>query len=220
MPSTSAIVNRSLRETIGPLLRDAGFTKIDPRNGWRWLDKAIWVFNIRSVGNYFSSVTGWPPGSVSVSLGVFYTFMPRDLQLKADDHHRPLPAEHQCHTRANLECGLDQDGPKGRLANPAERRRKDLWWIEPDGANTKAVASDIAISLHEFGLPWYSSNSNLASALAHLEGGRDCFVKFDRAALVARELGERDRWLKYAALAEAEANRIGRTVDRLARYGV
>ncbi|MGE3165849.1 MAG: hypothetical protein AB7O52_13165 [Planctomycetota bacterium] len=49
MTSTSAMVNRALRVSVTPVLREAGFTKIDARNGWRWLDKVVWVFNVRSV---------------------------------------------------------------------------------------------------------------------------------------------------------------------------
>ena len=69
MTSTSATVNRALRAHVAPVLREAGFARIDARNGWRWVDKTVWVVNIRAVGKYFSDVTGWPPGSVRVWRG-------------------------------------------------------------------------------------------------------------------------------------------------------
>jgi len=202
------------------LLREANFVKVDARNGWLWLEKTIWVFNIRAVGHYFSSVTGWPPGSVGVWLGIFFQFMPSDVPIRMDNEGRLLPAEHVCQMRLHLERGLDQNEGIGRLVNAAERRRSDLWWVEPDGGDSSAVAEDIARALREHGLPWFARYSNLAVALAEVESSHDCFSKFDTAAFLAREIGDRDRWHRYAMLAEATGNRIGRHIDRETRYGV
>ena len=57
-------------------------------------------------------------------------------------------------------------------------------------------------------------------ALAEVEASHDCFVKFDKAAHIARALCDRERWQKYAFLAEAEATRIERPVDRVSLYGL
>ena len=64
MASTSALLNKVLRRSVVPTLREAGFQHTDARNGWSWRDDFIWVFNIRAVGSYFSDCTGWPPGSL------------------------------------------------------------------------------------------------------------------------------------------------------------
>lgn len=101
---------------------------------------SVWVVNIRAVGHRFSSVTGWPPGSVGVWLGVFYSFIPTVGALKVDAEGRPLPAEFMCHMRSHLE--------------------------------------DIAASLRDQGLPWLSRQSDLVTALAEVEHGRDCFVEW------------------------------------------
>jgi hypothetical protein len=220
MTSTSAIVNRSLRATVSPLLCELGFEKVDARNGWRWLDKVIWVFNIRAVGSYFSDVTGWPPGSLGVWLGAYYTFMPRDLPIKVDDHGRLVPPEHVCQMRTHLDRGLQQEERTSRLRNPAERLRTDIWWVEPDGSNAATVAADIADSLRSAGAPWFTGHSDLGVTLTEVDGERDCFVKFDRAALLAREIRDQDRLRRYAALATTEAARSGRPNDGRARYGV
>jgi hypothetical protein len=220
MTSTSAIVNRALRAHVAPILREAGFAKIDARNGWRWLDRTVWVFNIRAVGNYFSGVTGWPPGSVGVWLGVFYSFMPTDLRVTVGNEGQPLPAEHLCQMRSHLEPTLDQSQHLERLPNPAERHRKDIWWIEPDGSNAASAAADIASALTRQGIPWFKAHSNLVATLSEVESSRDCFVKFDTAALLAREVGDRAKLLKYAERADAESRRIGRSLDPKARYGV
>jgi hypothetical protein len=76
MASPSAVVNTSLRTHVVPVLREAGFEKVDARNVWAWRDHAVWVFNIRAVGPRFSEVTGWPPSSLTVWLGVLFTFAP------------------------------------------------------------------------------------------------------------------------------------------------
>lgn len=220
MASTSTIVNRALRAHVSPILREAEFEKIDARNGWRWLDKIVWVVNIRAVGNYFSDVTGWAPGSVGVWLGVFYSFVPTDHPLKVSDRGQPLPAEHLCQMRSHLECAVDQCHHVEGLSNPAERDRKDIWWVEPDGRDAVSVAADIASALIGQRLPWFLAHSDLAATLSEVEAGHDCFVKYDNAALLAREIGDREKLTSYARLADAEARRIGRGLNRRARYGV
>ena len=219
MASTSAIVNRALRASVGPVLRSAGFAKVDARNGLRWLDRAVWVFKVRAVGNYFSEVTGWPPGSVVVPLGVFYPFFALDRPVKVDDSGRVLPPEYRCHSRSHLTCRLDQRDRTDQLKNPAERRRTDIWWVDRDGSNAPAVAADVALALEDQGLPWFALHSDVAATLAEVEQSRDCLVKFEAATFLARELGDQTRWRKYAELATAEATRIGRLVDPHARYG-
>jgi hypothetical protein len=200
MASTSALLNRSLRAHVTPVLQQAGFEKVDARNGWRWDKNAVLVFNIRAVGNHFSMVTGWPPGSIGVWLGAFYPFA-ASFPVKSDDRGRPLPAEYECHMRSHLDCGLDQTKRAAALQNRAERDRTDIWWVEPDGSNADEVASDVAAALREHGLPWYARVSDLHVALSMVEAERDCPMKFQRAAALAREIGDQQRLQKYQALA-------------------
>lgn len=219
MASTSALLNKPLRALVAPILRDAGFQHIDARNGWSWRDDLIWVFNARAVGGYFSDVTGWPPGSVCVWLGVFFTFAPRPSGMKTDDQGRLRPAEHICHMRTHLTTGIDQANRFG-LPNRADRERTDIWWVQPDGENCDQVAGDIAKSLRDDGLPWYARVSDLKNSLRLVEDEHDCFVKFAKLALLARRVGDDERWRKYDALAEAEARRIGHSLDRGTWLGV
>jgi hypothetical protein len=214
MASTSALLNTALRSRVAPILKEAGFQQVDARNGWSWRNDFIWVFNVRAVGRYFSGVTGWPPGSVGVWLGVFFEFAPRSGGLTTDEHGRLLPPEHACNMRSHVSCGLDQTRHTRSLSLRAERKRTDIWWVEPDGGNADQVASDIAKSLVAEGLPWYARASHPENALGMVEGERDCFSKFAKAALLAKYIGDEKRWRKYDALAEAEARRIGHSLDR------
>lgn len=217
---TSALLNKPLRAHVTPVLRDAGFQRVDARNGWSWRnDDCIWVFTIRAVGSYFSQSTDWPPGSVCVWLGVFFTFTPRPVDIKLDDQGRLLPPEHLCHMRSHLDCGLDQSA-RLRAVSSIERRRTDIWWVEPDGSNGETVARDIAAALASKGLLWYSRASDVRAVLAEVEATRDCFAKFVRASLFAKHLGDHDKWRKYDALAEAEARRIDQSVDRDTWWGI
>jgi hypothetical protein len=155
-----------------------------------------------------------------VWLAVFYTFMPLDLKVPQDVDGRLLPKEHHGHMRTHLECPVDQQRQVGRLGNPKERARRDIFWVDSDGHNAEEVAQAVAAALRAQGLPWFERNARLELALADVESSRDCYDKYNKAAVLAREVGDRQRWQKYAMLAEAEADRIGRPVDRLARYGI
>jgi hypothetical protein len=213
MPKTSPTVDQMLRKYVTPVLKDAGFERVNARNGWLWSDKTICVFNIRAVGRYFSDLTGYPPGSVGVRLGAYYTFIPEIMPIKLDLHQQLLPAEWQCHMRTHLHRGIDQ--PKQQtLSNPAEHRRTNIWWVEPDGSNAEIVAADIASSLSRQGLPWYSCVSDLHSSLSEVEMERDSYYKFARAAFLSREIADVLRWEKYVSLTEAEGKRIGKPPGR------
>lgn len=220
MVSTSALLNKALRQCVAPLLREAGFGHVDARNAWAWQEDCIWAFSVRAVGNYFSQVTGWPPGSVCAWLGVFFTFTPQPPGIKLDERGRLRPPEHMCHMRSRLDCGMDQSARIRTLQNPGERLRTDIWWVDPDGGNAGEVARDIARSLVERGLPWFKHSSDLRNALASVEATHDCFVKFSKAALLAKRIGDHDRWRKYDGLAEAEVRRIGGSLDRATWCGV
>jgi hypothetical protein len=219
MPSTSAILNKSLRAVVSPHLRNAGFDVIDPRNALLWRDTSILVVKIRAVGHYFSEVTGWPPGSVSVWLGVFFTFGPQPAGIKRDTMGRPRPQEYHCHMRSQLECGISQAGQTS-LRNPAEQRRTDIWWVEPDAPNANDVAVDIAAAMVTQGFPWFARASDLSTALTMVEASHDCFNKYVKAALIAKQIGDQERWAHYDKLAEQEARRIGHSLDRESWFGI
>jgi hypothetical protein len=115
---------------------------------------------------------------------------------------------------------LDQSERTGALRKREEREREDVWWVDPGGENAEQVAADIASALATEGLPWYARHSEPEAVLDLVEAERDCFIKFARAALIAKYLGDVQRWQKYDALAECEARRIGRSLDRSTWDGI
>jgi hypothetical protein len=210
MSSPSAILNKSLRAHVSPALRAAGFERIDARNGWRWEDDRVCVFKIHAVGRYFSDVTGWPASSVGVSLGVYYTSMPTQIAA-AQEAGRALPDEPLCHVRGTLQRALAQRDRIATLKNAAERERRDLWWVDPEGSNADEVAADIAAQLVARGLPWLARWGDPASALAAAEAERDCLVKHVLAAHLARRAGDAAAAERHRARAESEGAAIGRS---------
>ena len=157
----SSEINRVIRDVLSPVLRENGFSRVQARNAWGWHDECIWVLNLRAVGSYFSAVTGWPPMSVEVQLGVYCEFLPPTSgRIKQDIKGELLPTESQCHEHYGLSCWLDQEAYTGRLDNPAEQKRSDLWWIEPDGSNLLAVVEDFKKSFLGEGLSWLKRNGS------------------------------------------------------------
>jgi ribosomal protein L13 len=110
--------------------------------------------------------------------------------------------------RSHLERTLSQEELVRALRNPAERERRDLWWVDPDGANAGEVAADVASALVTRGLPWFDRCSDLSTALAIVQAERDCFSKFVLAAHLAEQLGDTQLLRHYRGLAENEAVRI------------
>jgi hypothetical protein len=142
-------------------------------------------------------------------MGVYYPFIPRVRPGKSDDKGRILPAEYECHMRSHLERRMPFPEAVSRLNNPAERKRKDIWWLELDGSNADEVAIDIATGVVEKAVPWFREFSDLSHALSVVEAGRDCSNKFSLAYHLASKLERTDLAVKYKALADAGARRRG-----------
>jgi len=208
MTAPTSTINKALRKHVSPLLRQIGFEKVDSRNGWAWKSETTMVVTIRAVGKQFGDVTGWPPSSVCVWLGVNYSFMPCLSPLKLDLAGRALPAEHECHMRSHLKRELEQKERIESLSNPAERERRDIWWLDPNGENAEEVACDLASSLQSQAIPWFASCLDLESAFLSIESESDCFVKFVRASYLAKRIGRNDAYKRYSECAEKEARRI------------
>jgi hypothetical protein len=206
-------INKVIRRILSPALRETGFMHVQTRNNWAWYDDVIWVLNIRAVGHYFSRVTGWPPMSVCVWIGTFYTFFPLVSEIKHDRQGRLLPAEWLCQMRGHLSCTLDQADLKERLTTWPEKKRNDIWGIEPDGSNLEAVIGNIKMVYVVEGPKWFEQMSDLRQAFQMIEQERDCCDKFRRATYFARRLGNKPKFDHYRELWKAEARRTGLPYD-------
>ncbi len=147
--------------------------------------------------------------SVCVCMGVYYEFIPDESRSVAlDAKGRLCPKEYLCHSRSQLERRLNQDLYLSRLSNPAERERKDIWWVAPTGENTLEVVDDIAHSFMTQGLLWFNNHLDLENTFSEIERGHDCYIKFYQAAYFARHLGHEEKYQEYLKQLNLERERI------------
>ncbi len=162
----SADVDKVIRRVIYPTLRHIGFTKIRGRNAWRYVEDGVWVFTVRSVGNYFAAATGFPPQSLTAWLGAyFYDFPVGDNPAtasvpKTEKDGLIVPREYECHVRYPLQVMEDQTELRTTVHDKLGRRRDDIWWIAPNGGNIEDAVSDINRSIVEFGVPHLDKQYN------------------------------------------------------------
>jgi len=201
-------IDKYIRKTISPILRNNGFSKVKTRNNWAYQEKCIWIFNIRSVGYYFSQVTGFPPMSLTAWLGIFYTFIPHPPKIKVDKDGLLLPPEYAGHLRLTLKNHNCKLQIRSRLKNPLEVQREDIWWIDPDGCNLEPMINDLAKSLQTEGIPWLKYGTDLNNAFDFIQKERDCYNKFRLAMYLSKEIGNEKEYIKYTHLWEEEEKRI------------
>ncbi|MBH5320273.1 DUF4304 domain-containing protein [Paenibacillus sp. GSMTC-2017] len=197
----SAEINKVIREIITPVLKQNGLTKVQTRNNWGWHNDCIWVLHIRSVGNYFSLITGWTPSSIVVEIGIYYAFILSEQDIKADNKARLLPKVHECHIRTELTCSLDQSNYTKCLENPTEKRT-DIWWIEPDGSNIEVVGANIRDVFLEHGLSWFEKFTDLREAFSKIEEENNSYNKFYKAKYFAQHINDLDKFKEYSMMLE------------------
>ncbi|MEE6452635.1 DUF4304 domain-containing protein [Gottfriedia acidiceleris] len=207
---SSPEINKIIRKILTPSLKEHGFTKTNTRNNWGWHNHSIWVLNIEGVGSYFSNVTGWTPMSIHVEMGIYYDFVPPlNSEINIGNNGELLPKYYQCHFQKSLNCNLNQSNYTNHLDNPAERERKDIWWIETDGLNVEEVIVDIKQSFLKNGLEWLRELTNVNTAFTEIEKGHDSYNKFYKARYFAEHLNEKEKLQMYTQLMEQERKRIG-----------
>lgn len=159
--SISNDMDKMIRKIVYPALKENGFNKTKGRTAWGWHDDCIWVFNIRSVGRCHSIITNWPSESVTVNLGIYYTYLPHINEVKKDETGILYPKEFECNRRAQLTCSYDQLKYTEHVeCNSSEKRRRDIWWVQPDGSNISEVINDINHRYLEYAVKWFWEKSN------------------------------------------------------------
>ncbi|KQL50497.1 hypothetical protein AN964_22840 [Heyndrickxia shackletonii] len=202
-------INKVIRQILSPTLKENGFDKVNTRHNWGWHNHCTWVFDITAVGKNFSDITGWSPMSVYVDLGIFYDFVPpKDGEIKIGTKNELIPKPHQCQLQKQLHCRVDQSIYTNKLDNPAEKKRNDIWWIEPNGSNIEEVINDIKQSFLSDGLEWLLKNTDLETAFKEIESEHDSFNKFYKARCFAEHLNDNFKFEEYSELLEKEQKRI------------
>lgn len=170
-------INKVIREHLSLALREQGFQKVNTRHNWKFNQHNIWVIDVTAVGSYFSDVTGWPSMSIFVECGIYYPFLNTgDFDVKIGRKGELLPRAHHCYLRLSLDNTLDQSAYTQTLKNPAERNRKDLWWIEPDGSNVEDVIMNIRDVTLNQALPWFEKHSDWSLVLKEFKKQSQFFI--------------------------------------------
>ncbi len=155
----SADVNRLIRRVLHPTLHTCRFDKVQGLRAWRYLNDGIWALELRSVGNSFGRVTGFPPISLCGELCIFFDDFPSPDPGRpadkppCDTDGRYIPKPQHCQIRYPLKVELDQAADRASLSSQSERDRDDVWFVRPDGSNMDAVVEDIRRSIVEWGIP-------------------------------------------------------------------
>ena len=64
----------------------------------------------------------------------------------------------------------DQTAIRITVENNIERRRGDIWWIDPEGNNIEEAVSDLNRSILEFGVPLLEKPYNTRDAQIERRG--------------------------------------------------
>ncbi len=156
-------VDRALRASLWPILREQGFETRTTRAGWRYWDGGVEVLDIQSVGASADAV-GCTSFSFSAYLGFSPDFLPRFARIPIGPDGRLRPHYWNCPLKITLNKNIVQPWFKAFAREPAKplteaaakhreglgqvlrtdvHDRREIWYVLEDGGNLGAVADDL-----------------------------------------------------------------------------
>ena len=156
-------VNKQIRALVQPYLKQIGFSRFTPRTAWRYRERKIDVINFQSFNSYLAESLGCTTYSFALNLGCYFTDIPSAYAQNPvrEKDGNLLPEEYRCHFRRTLRKGLRQ----------AEFRRRDIWYIDPEGDNLAQVIADAIHIIKTKAEPWFEKHENLDQVLSELQTG-------------------------------------------------
>ena len=163
---TSSTFNKVIRTHLKPFLIESGFERVSDRYYVKTVGIFDYIIEIKSVGNYFSEVTGWPPQSIQSTGGVVCNVI---KQANKKVYH---------FQKDNL-CSLDQTSIKDRLNTWPEREREDIWWIDDD-SNLEEIVNDLKDSIEKYSFGFFNSfkGKTIEDMIAETEKQNDGYWKY------------------------------------------
>jgi hypothetical protein len=137
----SNIVNKYIKKYLTPFLIESGYEKITDRKYIKTVDVFDYRIEIKSVGNYFSSVSGWTSQSFYSNGGVFCNVI--KPWYKWENHFQIK----------NL-CSINQTQYKEKLITEPEKNRDDIWWID-DNSNLEETINDLKESIKKYSFKFF-----------------------------------------------------------------
>jgi hypothetical protein len=206
-------VNRALRRTLWPAVKARGFQFRTDRAAWRYLDDAVDLIDIQSVGSGADAV-GCTSFSFSAYAGTLPTFMGTGIAGSRRGIPSEMPKSRPHYWDTQLQFGIEKTLHQPwfePFANPPApttpapilihrealkqviRRdrhdRPDIWFVLPDGSNLDEVAGDLATAVLTQAIPLLDRMHEPCELLGLIEGGR--FVRVDSP--VGRDLANKAR---------------------------
>jgi hypothetical protein len=150
----SKVVNRGIKATIWPILKDNGFSHFTSRSAWRFHADRIDIVNFQSFNSYRASVIGCTTYSFVVNLGCYLLYIPYQYgsTLIQQKGGRLLPEESQCPLRGRIHP-KDRRQFIERLLN--HKSPGDIWPIDEDGNNLASTLEEVCQNLLTEGQEWF-----------------------------------------------------------------
>jgi hypothetical protein len=142
----SSMVNKQIRKILKPFLEENGFTKITDRNYLKTIGIFDYIIEIKSVGNYFSDTTGWPPQSICITSGIFCNIIKH--------WHKK-----EYHYQMENIFTLDQIKYKKELKSEPEKKRKDILWID-NNSDLDIVVNELKKSIQNYSFDFFERFMN------------------------------------------------------------
>jgi len=153
----SKIVNKQIKCTVFPVLKEHGFAHFSSRSAWRYQADKVDVVNFQSFNSYLAEGVGCTTYSFALNLGCFFTYIPERFPTAQKDELKK-PEESVCHFRSKLFRTFDQ----------RELKRNDIWYIDPEGIYLKRCMEDALNQILIKGLVWFERFSKTEEVLRTL----------------------------------------------------
>jgi len=206
-------VNRALRRSLWPFVKERGFQFRTDRAAWRYRDGGVDLIEVQSVGSGADAV-----GCTTFSFSAYAGSLPTFMGTGAVESHRGIPSEmpkaRPHYWDMPLQFGIEKTihqpwfepfahapspgTPKPMLVHRQglmkvlrrERHdRPDIWYVLPDGSNLDEVVEDLVSAVTSQVVPLLDRMQNPCELLALIEAGR--FVRADSP--IGRDLAEQAR---------------------------
>jgi hypothetical protein len=119
----SKVVNRAIKKTVWPALRNAGFATFTSRCAWRHREDQIDVIEFQSFNKYNADVLGVTTFSFAVRMGTIQLYIPPQWPPKVKDGVQ-LPSEAECYFRSSMVCSIE-----------SKLKDRTIWPVDPAGKN-------------------------------------------------------------------------------------
>jgi len=148
----SKSVNREIKKTIWPALKDVGFSRFTSRVAWRYHKDSIDVLDFQSFNSHNAGILGVTTFSFGINLGKYPLYVPPRWAPKVKDGAQ-LPAESECLFRGALLPEVS-----AALSN------KTVWSVDKDGKNLLWCMRDVQSQLQK-AFDWFTRLEDRAEVL-------------------------------------------------------